>query len=122
MLIRAWPVAGPLVDGGMEQSIPAIFTWDGTGHGEVTVNLQNGESCHGDYTCIAKRSHPPLFVFADYQRYYGTHFNFRNLQYGQALIHGDRGTIIQAEYYMNLRLNRRYGLARDNRNNIFKFF
>lgn len=120
LLIKAWPVAGPLAAAGMKQSISATFTWDGSGRGTVTTLLPDGEACSGEYACLSKRT-PAFFHSEDYHNFYGGNLPQKGLQYGQALLTGACGTIIKAEFYINLRANQRFGLARDNRNNIYQF-
>ncbi len=118
---RAYPVEGPLVSLGIAKPIEAIFSWDGSGHGKISFTLNDGEICTGEYNTIAWSSSTSFFGEIEYRKYWGRSVSLSGMQYGQAITYGDKGTIIQAEYFVSsFSLKHGYGLAKDNKENVYK--
>lgn len=119
-LVELRPVAGPLKDEGETVPLKAFFDITKSGRGKAVLNLSGQERCEGEYILFEKdQEYTPYFNWSDYQKYYGAKFTpLKQLQYGQAVLYGDKGTIVEAEFYVNFW--RRYGLAKDNNHNVYK--
>lgn len=117
------PVSGPAAAKG--QAINATFTWNGTGHGQIEMTLPSGEVCKGSYSTIADgfstSASGSFFSQQLYATYHGSAATIANKQYGQALLTGDKGTTMQVEYFTSaMSPTHGYGLAKDNRGNIYR--
>lgn len=117
------PISGPLSEN--PNVINAEFTYNGSGHGDLTVVLPDGEVCKGKYTTIPEGTitSESRFFFSPYvyANYFGNAYLIENKQYGQGLLIGNRGTIMQLEYFTSSRNpTHGYGIATDNNGNIYK--
>lgn len=117
------PVEGPL--SANPASLKLEFTGDSVEHGSVKVIMPEGETCTGQYTVLeqGRQKFPSETYFneQDYIKYFGHPIPFSHKNYGQALLVGDKGTSIQAEFLAGSSSPPHgYGLAKDNKGNVFK--
>lgn len=117
--VSIYPVEGPLVDSGTAQKIDAQYTYGG-GHGEITFVMPDGEIVKGEYSTVSEGQSTSFFSLSKYQQYYGSAFSTSNKQFGQAIGYGNKGTVIQIEYYADQMTSHGYGLGKDNHGNIYK--
>lgn len=120
MKATMYPVSGPLVDSGQAKPIPVEYSWDGSGHGKITFYMPDGEVCQGEYTTIAGVNLTTIFTYDQFSSYYGSGFSTSSKQHGQAIAYGNSGTVLQAEYFVDAMTFHGYGLAKDNKNNMYK--
>jgi len=120
------PIEGPMAaPDNPHKQLTATFTWAGTGHGTVKINLPSGEVCKGKYTTVPDGAvgvgFGSLLGQPGYASHIGTAMSIRNKQYGQALLVGDQGTTVQVEYVTSAsNPTHGYGLAKDSHGNVYK--
>jgi len=117
------PIEGPLSQD--PKVLDATFTWNGSGHGQMTIVLPSGEVCKGKYTTVpdgvVASGTGMLFSQAAYANYFGSGVRLENKQFGQGILVGDKGTTIQVEYVTSASSpTHGYGLAKDSNGNIYK--
>lgn len=128
-----YPVEGPL---SKIQPLPVLTaTADGiTGNtGNISLSLPDGEFCKGRWSSIAPMSVGYSTASATgsatngmasvWATVYGSGFSVRNLSVvnnGEAMLVGDRGTVIHVEFYTGSGTANGSGVAKDNKGNIFK--
>ena len=128
-----YPIEGPLAK---QQPLPVLTAIvDGiTGNtGGITLSLPNGEQCTGKWSSIAPMSvgyssgigfgSTTIGMSSVWQTVYGSGFSMRNLpgvNKGEAMLVGNKGTVIQVEYYTGSGTANGTGVAKDNKGNIFK--
>jgi hypothetical protein len=138
---RMYPVQGPLAS----ETPSAVYSAKLSGafySGSITIVAANGEVCKGHWARVASGRSPSevpgVATVADssvtegmpaaWDAVYGRGFYVSHVLgaalYGQAMLTGDKGTILNVEFY---RLNpgsrsvvRIDGVAKDNHGNIFK--
>lgn len=117
--INIYPVEGPLAGKGVILKSKYVNT--GTGHGTIEVVMPDGEVCKGEYSTVAGGVTGWLFSTQQYNSLWGSSFMsvVENRQYGQATLIGDKGTIIQVEYFTSV-TGHGFGLGKDNKGNIYK--
>lgn len=123
--INIYPVEGPLAGKGIILKSKYVYT--GTGHGPIEVVMPDGEVCKGEYSTIAggvtgtSFGFGGLFTAQQYTSLLGSGFMsaVENKQYGQATLIGDKGTIVQVEYFTSL-TGHGFGLGKDNKGNIYR--
>ena len=120
MKATMYPVSGPLIDSGQAKPISAEYSYDTSGHGKITFYMPDGEVCRGEYTTISDSQTMTIFARDQFYSYYGNGFSTNSKQHGQAIAYGDSGTVLQAEYFVDAMTFHGYGLAKDNKGNIFK--
>ncbi len=103
------PTSGPLAQKGV-QSLPASFTWNGSGSGKVTVTMPDGEVCTGRYSTIAGGSQSSGYAYGSGSSYgaygntysnssaYGSSRTISNEQHGKAVARGSKGTVLTLNY------------------------
>lgn len=107
------PTSGPLAKRGIT-SVPAEFTWNGSGAGGVTVYMPDGEVLNGRYSTIAQgyntystgsaMASASAYGTGGYatgygsSNYYGRSSSYSNQQFGRALAKGNKGTVITIDY------------------------
>lgn len=127
-----YPIEGPLA----KQPLPVLTAVvDGiTGNtGALSLSLPNGENCKGKWSSIAPMSVGYSSGFgvgtassgmtSVWHTVYGSSFSMSNLpgvNKGEAMLVGDRGTIIQVEFYTGSGTANGTGVVKDNKGNIFK--
>jgi hypothetical protein len=128
-----YPVDGPL---SRQQPLPVLTAVvDGiTGNtGGISLSLPDGELCTGKWSSIAPMSVGFSTASASgsatggmasvWATVYGSGFSVGNLpgvNKGEAMLVGDRGTVIQIEFYTGSGTANGSGVARDNKGNVFK--
>ncbi len=128
-----YPVEGPL---SKLQPLPILkASVDGIlgNTGEITMTLPDGEQCTGKWSSIA----PMSFGFSSatasgratngmstiWSTVYGSGFSMGNLpgvNKGEAMLVGNKGTVIQVEFYTGSGTANGAGVAKDNKGNIYK--
>jgi len=120
-----YPVQGPLAK---QKPFPVI-----TAHvngimgntGEISLVLPDGEKCEGKWSSTAGTnvSVGTVNLFSQYGSILGTGFSVSNnpgMNRGEAIIVGEKGTIIEVEFYTGSGTANGFGLAKDNHGNIYK--
>lgn len=123
--INIYPVEGPLAGKGI--ILKSKYVYRGIGHGPIEVTMPDGEVCKGEYSTIAggvtgsSFGSGWLFSAQQYNSLWGSGFTstVENRQYGQATLIGDKGTIVQVEYFTSL-TGHGFGLGKDNKENIYR--
>lgn len=128
-----YPVDGPL---SKQQPLPVLTAAvDGImgNTGGISLSLPDGEYCKGRWSSIAPMSVGYSAVSATgsgtngmatvWATVYGSGLSIRNLpgvNKGEAMLVGDRGTVIQVEFYTGSGTANGSGVAKDNKGNVFK--
>lgn len=128
-----YPIDGPL---SKQQPLPVLTAVvDGIlgNTGGISMTLPDGERCIGKWSSIAPMSVGFSTASASgtatngmasvWTTVYGSGFSVRNLpgvNKGEAMLVGDRGTVIQVEFYTGSGTANGSGVAKDNKNNIYK--
>lgn len=128
-----YPVEGPL---SKQQPLPVLTAAiDGImgNTGGISLSLPDGEHCTGKWSSIAPMSVGFSTATASgsatngmgsvWATVYGSGFSVRNLpgvNKGEAILVGDRGTVIQVEFYTGSGTANGSGVAKDNKGNVFK--
>jgi hypothetical protein len=128
-----YPVDGPL---SKQRPLPVLTaTVDGImgNTGGISMTLPDGERCTGKWSSIAPMSVGFSTASASgtatngmtsvWTTVYGSGFSVRNLpgvNKGEAMLVGDRGTVIQVEFYTGSGTANGSGVAQDNKGNIYK--
>jgi hypothetical protein len=121
---KAYPVAGPAVQGG--KVLDAKFTWAGNGSGTVTLTLPDGEVCTGRYATVVGGIMSPETVAAQggavaVSSSSVSTGDIRGLQTSRAMLIGTRGTIVDFEGYTSgANPTHGFGRAKDNKGNVWK--
>ncbi len=139
---RLYPIEGPLAANPVV--LKATYSYWGTGSGKICLTMPDGELCEGEYTTlsdgftvvsttsggasldtnggIATTRGAGFFTVDQYASYWGSSYvsGMKNKQYGQATLIGNKGTIMQVEYFTDSLSARGFGLAKDNKGNIYK--
>lgn len=128
-----YPVEGPL---SKEQPLPVLLATAGGimgNTGNISLTLPDGEYCKGRWSSIAPMSvgfptasasgTATTGMSSVWSTVYGSGFSVSNLpgvNKGEAMLVGDRGTVIQVEFYTGSGTANGSGVAKDNKGNIFK--
>lgn len=128
-----YPVDGPL---SKQQPLPVLTaTVDGImgNTGGISMTLPDGEQCTGKWSSIAPMSVGFSTASASgnainamasvWTTVYGSGFSVKNLpgvNKGEAMLVGDRGAIIQVEFYTGSGTANGAGVAKDNKGNTYK--
>ena len=128
-----YPVVGPL---SKQQPLPVLIAAvDGImgNTGGISLSLPDGEHCTGKWSSIAPMSVGFSTSYASgsatsgmasvWTTVYGSGFwlgNLPGVNKGEAMVVGDRGTVIQVEFYTGSGTANGTGVAKDNKGNIFK--
>lgn len=128
-----YPVDGPL---SKQQPLPVLTAAvDGImgNTGGISLSFPDGELCTGRWSSIAPMSVGVSTASASgsatndmasvWATVYGSGFSVSNLpgvNRGEAMLVGDRGTVIHVEFYTGSGTANGTGVARDNKGNIFK--
>lgn len=128
-----FPVDGPL----SKLSPPPVLTAtaDGiTGNtGNISLVMPDGEVCKGRWSSIAPMAYRYSTASATgsatsgmasvWATVYGSGFSMANVpgvNKGEAVLVGDRGTVMQVEFYTGSGTANGTGVAKDNKGNIYK--
>lgn len=128
-----FPVEGPL---SQKQPLPVIVAdVDGImgSTGGISLTMPDGEYCTGKWSSIAPMSVGVSSVSASgttsnglasaWTSVYGSGVSVANVpgvNKGEAMLVGNRGTVIQVEFYTGSGTANGTGVAKDNKGNIFK--
>lgn len=128
-----YPVDGPL---SKLQPLPVLTATAGgiTGNtGNISLTMPDGEFCKGRWSSIAPMSVGYSTASATgsatsgmssvWATVYGSGFSVSNLpgvNKGEAMLVGNRGTVIHVEFYTGSGTANGLGVAKDNKGNIFK--
>ena len=131
--LHLYPVHGPLAD---QRSVPVI-KGKATGwlSGSISFVLPDGETCQGPWSPVSPNQVHQNALVANasaagdlssaWNAVFGSGYYVANVlgarQHGQAVLNGDRGTIIQLEFYRNtVEDSPLLGIAKDSKGNIYK--
>ncbi len=90
-------------------------------HGHIElINPNSGERFVGEYTSIPNDSNSLSYATSRWAKTYGFSFNKPRMIYGQAIIQGNAGTIIEIVYAVDRKTLHGYGVGRDNNGNQYK--
>jgi len=128
-----YPIEGPL---SKEQPLPVLLAtaYGIMGNtGNISLTLPDGEFCKGKWSSIAPMSvgistasasgTTISGMFSVWSTVYGSGFSMSNLpgvNKGEAMLVGNKGTVIQVEFYTGSGTANGTGVAKDNKGNIFK--
>jgi len=128
-----YPVDGPM---SQQQPLPVLTAnVDGImgNTGGISLTLPDGETCTGKWSSIAPMAVGFSAASASgtatsglasaWATVYGSGFSVGNVpgvNRGEAMLVGDRGTIIQVEFYTGSGTANGTGVAKDNKGNVFK--
>lgn len=128
-----YPVDGPL---SQQQPLPVLTaTVDGImgNTGGISLLLPDGERCIGKWSSIAPMSVGYSTAFASgsaanglasaWATVYGSGFSVRNVpgvNKGEAILVGNRGTVIRVEFFTGSGTANGNGVAKDNEGNTYK--
>lgn len=139
---RVYPIEGPLAANPVV--LKATYSYWGTGSGKIRLTMPDGELCEGEYTTVsdgftvsstssggaslntnggvATTRGAGVFTVDQYASYWGSTYvsGMKNKQCGQATLIGNKGTIMQIEYFTDTWTAHGFGLAKDNKGNIYK--
>ncbi len=101
--------------------------------GNISLTMPDGELCKGRWSSIAPMAYRASTASAAvttvgdmasvWSAVYGSGFSMANVpgvNRGEAVLVGDRGTIIQVEFYTGSGTANGTGVAKDNKGNIYK--
>ena len=112
-LVKPLPIIQARVDGIMGNS------------GGISLTMPDGEICKGKWSSAAGMSvsYGSGTLFSQYGSTYWSGYSVSNKpgeNRGQAIIIGDRGTVIEVEFYTGSGTANGFGLAKDNKENVYK--
>jgi hypothetical protein len=125
------PVSGPLFEAHIP-SIQVLFSGMGSGAGQIRINMPSGEIVNGQFKTMggysstmgadseAKPTDPLAVTGADWKALYGASEATAGQINGQIEGTGDMGTILRGEYVMDPVNPRGYGVAKDNKGNLYR--
>jgi len=111
--VKPLPVIRARVDGIMGNS------------GGLSLTMPDGEVCKGKWSSAAGMSvtYGSGTLFSQYGSAYWSGYTVGNKpgeNRGQAIVIGERGTVIEVEFYTGSGTANGFGLAKDNKGNIYK--
>jgi hypothetical protein len=125
------PFEGPLFDmHGPE--IRVVFSNATTGRGTLSFTMPDKEKVSGEYSTLSEFSADAAqgtgesgrsrvaVTPEDWKALYGRSDMITGQINGQALCHGDRGTIMQVQYVVDPFDNKGFGVAKDNWGNLYR--
>jgi len=128
-----FPVAGPLSQ--VKQITPIVANVDGIwgNTGKISLTLASGEACNGIWSSVAPTVASANMGFGTatfsnnmasaWGSAYGTGFTIGNaasVNRGEAMLICNQGTTIQVEFFTGSGTANGYGVAKDNKGNVFK--
>ena len=120
-----YPVQGPMAQIKPIPVIKARVSGIMGNTGGISLVLPDGEKCDGKWSSAAGSSVNvgTVNLFSQYGSVFGTGFSVSNnpgVNRGEAIIIGEKGTVIEVEFYTGSGTANGFGLAKDNRGNIYK--
>ena len=120
-----YPVQGPLSD---QKPFPVLTAHvDGImgNTGNIKLTMPDGELCKGKWSSAAGMSvsYGSVNLFSQYGNIFGSGFSVANnpgVNRGEAILAGNKGTLIEIEFYTGSGTANGFGLAKDNHGNIYK--
>jgi hypothetical protein len=122
---QLYPVKGPLSE---RNPVPVLTAkvdgiWGNTGN--INLTLPDGEECHGRWSSAAgvAVNFGMVNLRSQYQYLSGSGLSVGNVpgvNRGEAVAVGNRGTIIEIEFYTGSGTASGYGIAADNKGNIYR--
>jgi hypothetical protein len=125
------PAEGPMFEAHAGE-IRVVFSSATTGRGNLSFTLPDKEKVSGEYSTLsgfstdaAEGAGKPgggrvVVTPADWKALYGKSDMITGQINGQALCRGDKGTIMQVQYVVDPFDNKGFGVAKDNRGNLFR--
>lgn len=90
-------------------------------HGQIMLtNQKTGEQFNGDYTSIPNDSSGMVMQSHQWANAYGFSFNKPRAIYGEGILVGSSGTVIEIVYTVDRRSLHGHGVGRDNKGNQYK--
>ncbi len=108
--------------------LKAKYSESGTGYGELTIVMPDGETLSGEYTT----GHSICLGFGNIlSKVYGTEggafgtgtstsFRLSDTSPGIATLYGDRGTLMQCEYFIGKRAGKGRGVCKKNDGSLYR--
>jgi hypothetical protein len=120
-----YPVKGPLSEVKPLPIIRARVTGIMGNSGGITLTMPDGETGKGQWSSAAGMSvtYGSGTLFSQYGSAYWSGYSVGNKpgeNRGQAIVIGDRDTVIEVEFYTGSGTANGFGLAKDNKGNIYK--
>ena len=120
-----YPVKGPLAEVKPLPVIRARINGIMGNSGGITLKMPDGEPCKGEWSSAAGISITSSSgtLFSQYGSAYWSGYTVSNKageNRGQAIVIGEHGTVIQIEFYTGSGTANGFGLAKDNKGNIYK--
>ncbi len=120
-----YPVKGPLSE---QKPLPVLTAHvDGImgNTGSISLTMPDGELCKGKWSSAAGMAvgYGTVNLFSQYGSVFGSGFSVANqpgVNRGEAILVGNKGTIIEVEFYTGSGTANGFGLAKDNHGNIYK--
>lgn len=119
-----YPVQGPL---SKQNPTPIIAQVDGIARntGNISLTLPDGEKCTGRWSSAAGvvSGYSTVNLFSKYGYVFGSGSSVSNVpgvNRGEAVIMGNKGTVMEVEFYTGSGTANGWGIAKDNRDNIYK--
>jgi len=120
-----YPVKGPLSE---QKPLPVLTAHvDGFmgNTGSISLTMPDGELCKGKWSSAAGMAvgYGTVNLFSQYGSVFGSGFSVANqpgVNRGEAILVGNKGTIIEVEFYTGSGTANGFGLAKDNHGNIYK--
>ena len=125
------PFEGPLFDKHGPE-IHVVFSSATTGRGTLSFTMPDKEKVSGQYSTLSEFSTDAALGTGasgrsrvavtpeDWKTLYGKSDMISGQINGQALCHGDRGTVIQVQYVVDPFDNKGFGVAKDNWGNLYR--
>lgn len=120
-----YPVQGPLSERKPLPVIVAKVNGIMGNTGSISLTLPDGEACEGKWSSAAgvSASFGTVNLFSQYGSVFGSGFSVANqpgVNRGEAILVGEKGTVIEIEFYTGSGTANGFGLAKDNHANLFK--
>lgn len=120
-----YPVEGPL---SKRSPLPVIVAKaDGImgNTGNISLSMPDGEYCNGKWSSAAgvEVGVGTVNLFSQYGSIFGNATSIKNVpgvNRGEAILIGEKGTVMEVEFYTGSGTANGYGLAKDNKGNIYK--
>ena len=125
------PAAGPMFEARAGE-LRVVFSQATTGRGTLTVTMPDKESLSGEYRTLdrfsmdaAEGSGNPgkgqvVITPAEWKALYGQSDMISGQINGEAMCRGDRGTVLRVQYVVDPFDNKGFGVAKDNRGNLYR--
>lgn len=118
-----YPVEGPLSKVTPLPIIKATVHGVLGDSGDIDLTMPDGEVCEGQWSSTGgvSASYKAGSLFSQYGGEYWAGYNIDGNR-GQAIAVGERGRVIEVEFYTRPGTASGFGIARDNKGNVYKVF